>query len=198
MYRLEHNAFTEEYRSYVERSILTSPYLGNSPLGPEFVKTGGYSVVFRRSALREVLAEFGYMSDFIDKAVFPKSNAFYINPLVMNEGSRVGAHVDCRLLLSQNVRIIPTLVSIFYVSADDDAEGGELVLNIGSVNEITLRPKRNDLLYFRGNIIHGVSPLVNAHPRVSLVCEQYNLTEALLDSFPTCQVIQEERIAPQV
>jgi hypothetical protein len=198
MYHLEHDAFPEPYRVDVEESIPSSAYIGNSPLGPEFVKTLGFSVVFRRSVLAGVLEEFGFLRDFLGKAIFPKSNAFYVNPLVMGQGSRVAAHIDCRLLVEENLRIIPTLVSIFYVARSDEAIGGEITLNVGTASEVTLQPRQNDLLHFRGNLVHAVSEIRSSHRRISLVCEQYNLPEQVLEGFPAFNIIQDERAAPRV
>lgn len=198
MFNLEHNAFSKEYRDHVESSLLNSPYLGKSPLGPEFVKTDGFSLVFRRTALQKILSEFDYLNTFLEKALFPKSNAFYLNPLIMKRGSRVDAHVDCRLIESENVRIIPTLVSIFYVNAGDEMAGGKLVLNTGKDSEIIISPKTNDLLHFRGNIIHSVSEVNTKNFRISLVCEQYNLPEEILTGFPEFEIIQEQDLAPRV
>jgi hypothetical protein len=197
MYHLKHDAFSKEYLDHVERSLLSSPYVGKSPLGPEFVETDGFSIVFRRTALRELINEFEYLREFLEAALFPKSNAFYLNPLIMKSGSRVDAHVDCRLVVTENVRIIPTLVSIFYVNAEEET-GGKLTLNVGTSSELVVCPKSNDLVHFQGNLIHSVSDVSAKDVRISIVCEQYNLPESVLMGFPEYKIIQDEDLAPRV
>jgi hypothetical protein len=146
----------------------------------------------------EVLSEFPYLRDFVETALFPNSNAFYVNPLIMQRGSRVGAHVDCRLIVEQDVRIIPNLVSIYYVSTADDAIGGALTLNVGTDAEVVIRPQQNDLLHFRGDVIHAVSEITSDHVRICVVCEQYNLPESLLATFPDFEIVLDEAFAPRV
>ncbi len=201
MYKLKHNAFPAEYLEQLETALLDSPYLGDSPLGDEFVSTLGFSIVFRRSRLDEVLARFSYLSTYLETVVFESSNAFYINPVVMNakpgETSRVEPHVDCRFLEPQNVRIVPNLVSVLYVRGA--SEGGELCFHPGTAEEKRLRPQTNDLLHFVGDLVHSVSEVPPSAPvRISLVCEQYNLTAPALAAFPEFAVLQTHDLAPRV
>jgi hypothetical protein len=185
MYHLTRDAYRSTYLDEIERELLASPYMGESPLGPEFVNTHGFSLVFRRTALDSVFAAWPYLRVFLEQAIFPKSNAFYVNPLVLAAQSRVDPHVDCRLVASENVRIIPTLVSVLYVVCDAEMEGGELVLNVGTPQELALKPSRKDLLHFRGNIIHCVREVTRPCSRISVVYEQYNLPEKILLGFPS-------------
>lgn len=198
MYQLKHSVFDQRVTEALVDGVLNSPYLGNSPLGPEFVKTKGFSIVFQRDAMEALISAFPYLCQFLDCCVFPKSNAFYLNTLIMTDGSRVDAHIDCRLVVSQNMRIIPTIVSIFYASADP-AGGGHLTLGTGTPQATTIAPKPGDLLHFRGDIVHDVSPYMSQSPRINVVCEQYNLTSELLDDFPIFEVItQATDAAPRV
>jgi hypothetical protein len=198
MYRIEHDAFGDDYREIVERALLGSRYVGKSPLGEEFVETQGFSIAFQRSALSEVLVEFPYLRAFLETALFSTSNALYVNPLIMRRGSRVGAHVDCRLVVDQNVRIIPNIVSIYYVSVAPEAVGGDLTLNIGTATEVIIRPQQGDLLHFPGDVIHEVSPITSDHTRIGVVCEQYNLPDSMLEWFPTFDIVLDEAFAPRV
>ena len=198
MYRWEREFLSCSELRELEEKVLASEYLGKSPLGKEFVNTKGFSIVFRREALPKVYDEFRYFAPFLSKAVFPKSNAFYLNPLVLEECSRVDAHVDCRLLAAQNVRVFPTIVSILYVRVQDNMCGGELVLNYGQDDAISLNPRTNDLVHFQGNLVHAVSEIVDRGKRISLVCEQYNLHDEVLSGFPLLKVLTEDSIAPRV
>jgi len=198
MYHLTSQAFDEAYLQRVEKGIRTSPYYGDSPLGEEFVRTKGFSIVFTRSALEQVLSKFAYLAPFLEKALFASSNAFYINPLVMGATSRVDTHVDCRLLLEENVRIIPNLISILYTRCEDDIQGGNLLLKVDKETTITLTPKTGDLLHFQGDLLHSVEEVTGEGLRVNVVCEQYNLSEDLLKSFPKFAVLTNEDPAPRV
>lgn len=192
MYAIKKYAFSEEYLSELMQHLISSPYLASSPLGKEFVDTKGFSIVFTRSELDNVLKSFPYLKIFLDTVLFPKCNAFYINPLILCSGSRVDPHVDCRLVVSENARIIPNIVSVLYVHAEPNISGGEIVLNVGGDEETTIKPLTNYLLHFRGNIIHSVREVKGLYKRVSLVCEQYNLTDSVLRGFSNFEVIPGE------
>jgi hypothetical protein len=197
LYRKTHNEFKNSYLNELQREILSSRYLGKSPLGDEFVETQGFSVVFRRSQRKAVVEAFGYLDTFLTKVLFPSSNAFYINPLVLRKDSRVDTHIDCRLLAKENVRIIPNLVSILYIHVGEALSGGHLLLNAGLDNEITVIPRSNDLLHFPGRMIHKVTELKGPGLRVALVCEQYNLPDPILESFPEFAILRGQDLAPQ-
>jgi 2OG-Fe(II) oxygenase superfamily len=154
--------------------------------------------VFRRSKFADVVQEFPYLRAFLESATFPKSNAFYVNPLILTGSSRVDPHVDCRLVVTENVRIIPTLVSILYVRADKGMVGGSLTLNVGPDQEITIDPKANHLIHFRGDLVHSVSEVLGEHTRISVVCEQYNLPEPVLLGFPEFEILHDRDVAPRV
>lgn len=192
MYAIKKYTFSEEYLAGLMHHLMSSPYLASSPLGKEFVNTKGFSIVFTRSQLSDVLESFPYLKIFLDAVLFPKCNAFYINPLVLQGGSRVDPHVDCRLVISENARIIPNLVSVLYVHAEPNITGGEFILNAGRDEETTIKPLTNLLLHFRGNIIHSVREVQGLHTRVSLVCEQYNLPDSVLRGFPGFEIIPGE------
>jgi len=178
--------------------ICRSEYLGKSPLGEEFVNTRGFSVVFKREAIDEVKDRFPYLEPYLEAVVFDGSNAFYVNPLVLNESSKVSPHIDCRLLSPQNIRLIPNLVSVFYAQVSAEMKGGRLVLNVGSDNEVTVKPKTNEVVHFLGKVIHSVTEVTNPRKRVSVVCEQYNLEDDVLEVFPYFQLVCDRDFAPRV
>ena len=190
MYVIKEGLFTEEYLSELKHNLMSSPYLARSPLGKEFVDTKGFSIVFTRSELKSVLSEFPYFKPFLDVVLFHKCNAFYINPLILEDGSRVDPHIDCRLIVSENARIIPNIVSVLYVHVEPDIDGGEFIMNAGGENENSIKPSTNFLLHFRGNIIHSVNKVRGSCKRVSVVCEQYNLPDSILEAFPSFEIIE--------
>lgn len=197
MYKLTHDAAPSAYCAAVCEALEASPYVGDSPLGPEFVRTRGFSLIFRRTALADVTAAFPFLEPFLDRVVFEACNAFYVNPVIMARGSKVGDHIDCRLVEADNVRIIPNLVSILYVLADPDARGGALRLRVAPDESVAIQPRSGDLLHFKGSLIHSVDALEDG-ARVSLVCEQYNLPDPVLAGFPEFEILQSADIAPRV
>lgn len=197
-YGIRKNVLDEEALSGLIDGICHSDFLGKSPLGDEFVNTLGFSIVFRRDAVDEVKSRFPYLRPFLSEVLFDDSNAFYINPLLLSNSSKVGAHIDCRLLPEQNTRIIPNLVSVFYAEVSQEMEGGRLILNLGAENETTILPETNSVVHFLGQIIHEVTEVVSDNRRICVVCEQYNLDDQLLSSFPYCELITDKDIAPRV
>jgi hypothetical protein len=177
--------------------ICECKYLGKSPLGQEFVRTLGFSIVFRREALEDVVRHFPFLEVFLKTVIFCECNAFYVNPLVLHASSKVKAHIDCRLLPG-DIRIIPNLVSIFYAEISKDMQGGRLILNVGASNQVALTPEANSVVHFLGSTVHCVSKIKNPKRRISLVCEQYNLEEEILKGFPYCKVITDIDSAPRV
>lgn len=198
MYKKISGAFSEDYIQSAQRHFLQSPYLGKSPLGAEFIKTRGFSIVFRRSSLCRVVEQFQFLKVFLEKVIFDSCNAFYVNPLLLSDHSRVEAHVDCRLLAKEDLRIVPNLVSILYLKADREMIGGELVLNVGHERELSLKLQSNDLIHFVGDIVHKVTPVQGAVDRICFVCEQYNLPEEALDAFPEYALLRDKDLAPRV
>jgi hypothetical protein len=174
-------------KSLIE-GILSSQFFGASALGPEFIRTKGFSVVFQRSGLEVVSEQLPFLEPILQKVLFADCNAFYINPLVLYDDSEVQPHIDCRLT-PDNVRIIPNLVSVYYAEVSHAMEGGRLVLNTALESELQIRPNTDDLIHFLGSTIHRVESMQAGARRISIVCEQYNLEQATLQNFPVCQVI---------
>lgn len=190
IYALSRAGISEREREGILRGIVNSPYFGSSALGPQFVRTDGFSVVFQRSAYDAVVSMFPYLEPVLRVAVFDTCNAFYVNPLVLYRASQVGAHIDCRAINGGAIRIIPNLVSIYYAQIPEDMAGGKLVLNAGTENEVRIAPSTGDLVHFIGTNVHRVESIETASaPRVCVVCEQYNLDSDGLSNFPFCSVL---------
>ena len=179
------------YRREMVSAILGSEHFGPSVLGQEFVNTAGLSLVFRRDHLPTVIAHFPYLERLLASALFESSNAFYVNPLVLDRHSQVGAHVDCRYMPETGVRILPTIVSVYYAEIDDAMTGGDLVF-VTDDGDIAVRPSANDFLHFVGSARHYVSKIDNECRRVSVVIEQYHLDGETLNAFPECHLVQED------
>ncbi|WP_260598077.1 2OG-Fe(II) oxygenase family protein [Sphingomonas endolithica] len=197
-YRLEKQAVGPDHLESIERSLEGSDYVGASPLGAEFVLTQGFSLVFTRDHLDLVTETFPFLRHFLDTVAFATSNAFFVNPLMMRSGSQVRPHIDCRLLDEQNLRIIPNLVSILYVRVPAEMKGGDIVLGSNRPDAVTMKPQSGDVLHFPGDIVHHVTPILSDDTRLCVVCEQYRLTDEVLDGFPAFDVITDaDRYARQ-
>ena len=198
VYHREQGAFRTDYIDKLALALRSNEFVGPSPLGPEFVNTEGFSLVFRRDALAEVISGFPVLEEYLSRVIFDSCNAFYLNPLIMRRSSAVRSHIDCRLIESENIRVIPNLVSILYVRADPDVKGGNLTFNVENDSVVSLKPNSNDLVYFRGDVVHSVSEIKENTTRISLVCEQYNLSQDLLCRFPHLSLITDSDLLPRV
>ncbi len=114
----------------------------------------------------------------------PACNAFYLNPLLLQEGSRVDAHIDRSLRAYCKTVEPPVVVSVLYVQVPTHLQGGELVLHRQKQKVGQIRPQVNTLLYFQGDLAHSVNAVKTAGIRLSLICEQYSLSETELRDIP--------------
>ncbi|OLP17846.1 iron-regulated protein [Leptolyngbya sp. 'hensonii'] len=176
--------FPPIYLSELQGQILTCPYFAVNNLNRDFVGTKGFSIVFRRSHIGKVQQRFPYLNPYLERVLQPECNAFYLNPLLLEQGSRVDPHID-RSLRSYCEAIAPPLcVSVLYVRIPADLEGGELVLRSSKRQVGQIRPHPNTLIFFQGDLTHAVNPVKSSGMRLSLVCEQYSLEEEQLQDIP--------------
>lgn len=183
-YSLHLNAFPAPYLDDLRGQILACTYLATNNLNRDFVDTKGFSVVFQRSKLEAVKRQFPFFKPYLDQALQPSCNAFYLNPLLLKQGSRVDPHID-RSLRSYHKTIEPPLVvSVLYVQVPPYLEGGELVLRSHKQQVGQIKPQANTLVYFQGDLTHSIKAVKTAGTRLSLVCEQYNLDESELRAIP--------------
>ncbi len=166
------------------RAIRSSPLFTTNTLNRDFVATRGFSVVFRRAELARVTREFPFFAAYLARALRPDANAFYLNPLELEHGSRVDPHID-RSLRSYLEEILPPLsVSVLYVEVPPGMRGGELVLARGKKPLARVRPAAGTLVVFDGDLTHSVERVESPGRRLSLVCEQYELTPDELERIP--------------
>lgn len=187
-YHLHQNAFSPNYLSELQGQILACPYFTTNNLNRDFVGTKGFSVVFRRSHLTTVEQRFPYFKQYLNQAMQPECNAFYLNPLLLKSGSRVDPHIDRSLRSYCKSIEPPAVVSVLYVVVPPDLEGGELVLRTAKRQVGKILPQSNTLLFFQGNLTHSVNPVTSSSVRLSLVCEQYNLDDEQLWDIPEFEI----------
>ncbi len=80
------------------------------------------------------------------------------------------------------------VVSVLYVQVPLNVQGGELVLRRHKQRVGQIKPQVNTLLYFQGDLTHSVNAVKTAGTRLSLVCEQYSLSETELQDIPAFTV----------
>jgi hypothetical protein len=85
----------------------------------------------------------------------------------------------------------PILVSVLYIQVPHALQGGELLLQASEHQVVQIQPQTNTLLYFRGNLKHSVNEVKSSQPRISLICEQYNLSETRLQQIPEFEIKSE-------
>ena len=183
-YRQKPNAFAASYLDDLRGGILDCPYFAVNNLNRDFVGTKGFSVVFQRSRLETVAQKFPFFEPYLDLALEPDCNAFYLNPLLLQEGSRVDPHIDRSLRSYCKTINPPDSVSVLYVQVPPALQGGELVLRDHKRQVGQVKPQVNLLIHFQGNLTHSVNAVKVPGTRLSLVCEQYNLDESELREIP--------------
>ncbi len=177
----------------IRSSILGSPLLGESNLSSHFSGTYGFSVTFRRETLSQVTDRFPAFAPFLKAAILPDCNAFLLNPLLVQNGRGVEAHLDRSMGYYGAGIGCPVAVSVLYVQVPEQLAGGELRLYHRGQKVAALTPLQRSLVTFRGDMVHevvavaaGASALSTA--RISLVVEQYRVPETLLSKVPAFQL----------
>jgi hypothetical protein len=178
------NAFSTTYLNDLRGAILASPYFAINNLNRDFIGTKGFSLVFQRSEIAQVEQKFPCFKPYLDQALKSACNAFYLNPLLLKEGSRVDPHIDRSLRSYCKTVEPPATVSVLYVQVPINLEGGELVLRCHKKQVGQIKPEANTLVYFQGDLTHSVNAVTSPGTRLSLVCEQYSLSEIELADIP--------------
>jgi hypothetical protein len=193
-YQQHSHAFSPNYLQDLWGEIQACPYFAINNLNRDFINTKGFSVVFQRQGLAEVEQKFPYFKPYLDLALLPNCNAFYLNPLLLKAGSRVDPHIDRSLRSYCKTIEPPAFVSVLYVRIPEDMQGGELVLKLQKRQVGQIKPQTNSLIYFQGDLTHAVNAVTTPGNRLSLVCEQYALSAAELEEIP--QFTLESRATP--
>lgn len=178
------DVFSPDYLHRLRGEILACSYFSVNNLNRDFVGTKGFSVVFQRAGMGEVERRFPFFKPYLDRALQSSCNAFYLNPLLLQNGSRVDPHIDRSLRSYCKTINPPASVSVLYVQVPPGLEGGELVLRNHKRQVGQITPKVNTLVYFQGDLTHSVNAVKTAGMRLSLVCEQYALDDAELHDIP--------------
>jgi hypothetical protein len=188
------DAFPSVYLHHLRGEILACPYFAVNNLNRDFINTKGFSIVFQRAGLAALERQFPFFKLYLDRALLPTCNAFYLNPLLLKLGSRVDPHIDRSLRSYCKTIAPPVSVSVLYIQVPEDLEGGELVLRNPKRQIGQIKPQMNLLLYFQGDLTHSINRVrgsaggSTSPQRLSLVCEQYCLEETELRHIPELTV----------
>jgi predicted 2-oxoglutarate/Fe(II)-dependent dioxygenase YbiX len=182
------SAFDPTYLSELQGQILACPHFTVNNLNRDFVKTKGFSIAFQRSQIEQVERIFPYFKPYLDRTLQADCNAFYLNPLLLQSGSRVDPHIDRSLRSYCKTIDPPLLVSVLYVEVPKDIQGGELILANRNRSVARIRPHTNTLILFQGDLTHSINPVTCSGIRLSLVCEQYRLDSEELREIPEIQI----------
>ena len=183
-------AFAAEYLDALKAQILSSPYLDGTTLNKRFHGTYGFSMTFRKSAMPKALRICPAFETFLNATMEPKSNAYFLNPLLIGEGAKVEPHIDLSLgsWIRPETPPYPRKVSVLYIEVPPGLRGGQLTLHrkkpVGKI-----KPQKNLLVEFAGDLLHEVEQVgfeadAQPAPRISLVCEHYELNEDQLELIP--------------
>ncbi len=187
-YSLRSKTFNPEYLKSLEQEILASPYLAESKLSQHFTGTKGFSLVFQRSQIEMVNQQFPFLQSYLQTALMPQCNVFYLNPLIVQAKGCVEPHVDCSIAEYCHQTVIPKVVSVLYVRVPSDMEGGELILTRKGNQVGKIQPQQNTLLYFHGSLTHAVNRVKTSESRISLVCEQYTCDLTRYQQIPQFKI----------
>ena len=177
-------AFAPEYLDALAKGIRSCPYFTVNNLNRDFVGTRGFSIAFTSAGLPRVVAEFPWFETFLRRALRADCNAYYLNPLQLEAGSRVDPHVDRSLRSYCKDITTPVQVSVLYVDVPAAMQGGELVQQRGKRTLARVRPAANLLIAFDGDLTHSIARVDGGGRRLSLVCEQYALDDRELAEVP--------------
>ena len=119
-YQIQNNVLSDRYLNDLWNKISYHAYFSVNNLNRDFVKTKGFSVVFQRDGLSIVEQKFPFFKPYLDLAIQPDCNAFYLNPLLLEEGSRVDPHIDRSLRSYYKTIDSPFLVSVLYVRVPEN------------------------------------------------------------------------------
>ena len=177
-------AFPPAYLATLRRQILGCRHLAVNTLNRDFVGTRGFSVVFRRATIERAEREFPFFKPYLDRVLDPGCNSFYLNPLLLRAGSRVDPHIDRSLYGYCPTVDPPFSVSVLYVEVPPAMRGGRLVLARGKKHLGRVTPAEGTLVVFDGDLTHSVERMDTDGQRMSLVCEQYRLSEEEMEQVP--------------
>ncbi len=180
--QVQAQALSQAELNKLTESLLNSAYLRQNVLNARFSTTQGFSVIYRQPA--PLLEQFPELNAFLN-LLTGQANLFYLNVLAISEAGRVDRHIDHSIRGYDAKLPFPELVSVLYVQVPPMTGGELLIYDRQDRLNKTIRPETGMLVHFPGDWKHAVSELGQvAVPRISLVCEQYQLSRRQLKLLP--------------
>ena len=210
LYRISHDSFEPDFVEKTASFVKKHHLLAGTTLNTRFSGTEGFSIALTRSGVPRLKTSFPLFHEFLEKTTPDRANAFFINPLCINQGAHVAPHVDRSLNTWTRPELppFPIKVSVLYLDVADDLEGGTLLLYpplMAFHRKPRITPQTGLLFEFRGDLRHEVAAVVkSSRARVSLVMEHYEMPPYLLRKIPEFYVkssrdfasIMEEAMTP--
>jgi hypothetical protein len=190
-------------------ALLGSRFVARSPLMGTFRASRGFAFIFTRDGRATLEERFPFLVPFLARILDevrplgagpvvrrwfgrpkapPRTNAWYLNLLLLDAGTPVGRHIDATLQEPSGVAgKTPEHVSVLYLRVPPGIEGGELRLFREKEAKGEVRPEPGMLVHFRGDLAHEVKAFTGGPEgaqRASLVCEQYAFEEHVLPRLP--------------
>jgi hypothetical protein len=206
-FRIHKGAFDEKTIQGMRAQLLDSRLLGKSQLVGGFRQSQGFGIVFTRPGIGRVRERFPELTPFLNlilsgssdhgvqpgwRAIFPaaQANAFYINVLVLSQKTAVTRHVDGTLQTPSGVAtVVPRTVSVLYLAAPNQSDGGSLKLYANHIPVKSIQPEPGLVVHFRGTLSHEILPLTRTNQtRESVVCEQYVFSKRVAARLPEFEI----------
>jgi hypothetical protein len=208
-YVTHQDALTGPRLESLREALLASRFVARSPLMGTFQASKGFAFIFTEAGRATLLERFPFLADYLALVMDPattrdllpwherllgprRPNAFFLNLLVLEEGKKVGRHIDATLQEPSGVPgAVPKHVSVLYLEVPTGAQGGALHLLRDDQPVGAIQPQPGLLVQFRGELQHEVQPFIGGPQgalRASLVCEQYAFDPEALAYIPTFRI----------
>ena len=180
------NLLQPEQVAQLIEDISQHPLLSENLLDQVFEGSKGFSLVWKKGLRsdHELSTNYGWLDSFLKAIIEPDTNAWYLNPLVINQSGDIGAHKDQSLQPYCGQQIYPRWVSVLCLEIGPDSSGGVLELYWEGAKIAVIDSKPNQLVRFVGDLDHLVTPYSGTSPRITVVCEQYKLNPEQLEKVP--------------
>lgn len=202
--RVREAALADSQCEQLLASIKDCRYFGENTGDNGFFKgTRGFHIKFRNTHRKDVQEHFPFLRPALDAVLRQECNCYYLN-VIFTRPDGQEYHVDNYFTGACGTFRPTDFVSVLYLNASEDMEGGELVvLGLEHGGGIPMRggegphilqrvaARRGLCVDFDGRLLHAVNAfklVEGAQPRVTLVVEQCKLPRRVFLKTPKCTV----------
>ena len=187
-YSVRDDFLPEAVLAELAEQVRQCPYLAASDLNEGFTESLGFTVLFQPQQRGRLLKLLPALEGYLDRVLRKDCQAYFLNPLVVFQGRGIAPHADKTLLSFLPKAPFPRRVSVLYLQVPEGVEGGHLVLHRNAFARSRVVPRSNRLVEFAGWLSHEVTAWRGQQARISLVCEQYQLSSKWLSQIPDFHV----------